>query len=463
MTDTSHTLTAEVADTDQTAIWTEQFDAELLPQRDEPEWLTQLRRQAWEIWLDMPVPPPPQRNLRKLPDLSLTALAPADCVDQASAELAERIHSWGEADGAFLEVNGCALTQELAESLAAKGVILCSLSDAVVQHGELVKAHLASIYPAISGKELALNLAYWKGGYFVYVPRNVQLELPVYTLQALQGEAQVLFQRSLIVVEPNAKLTLIHDCHSANVQIDQAGSLVSDVLELVIGDNAEVNAVYLQQWGRDVHCQAYSQARLGRSARYTALNIATGARYHAVHTGVTLDAPGAETKLLGLFVGDSEQHFRQTSLQNHVSPHTVSHLQYHTVLRDKAYSFYNGMIAVTQQAQQTESNQLSKSLLLSETARADAIPNLEILADDVQSGHGAAIGSLDPDQLFYLQSRGFEKSTAENLLVEGFMEEVILQFPHVALQPAIKEHLAMYLLAQADEREDERDDEAEGN
>lgn len=457
MTDTSNTLTAEPAET---ALWTNQFDAELLPRRDEPEWLTQLRRRAWEIWLDMPVPPPPQRNLRKLPELALSALAPADCVEQASHDLTERIHSWGEADGAFLEANGCALTQELAESLAAKGVILCSLSDAVAQQPELVKAHLASIYPAISGKELALNLAYWKGGYFLYVPRNVQLELPIYTLQALQGDTQVLFQRSLIVVEPHAKLTLIHDCHSASAE---TGSLVSDVLELVIGDNAEVNAVYLQQWGRDVHCQAYSQARLGRSARYTALNIATGARYHAVHTGVTLDAPGAETKLLGLFVGDSEQHFRQTSLQNHVSPHTVSHLQYHTVLRDKAYSFYNGMITVTQQAQQTESNQLSKSMLLSDTARADAIPNLEILADDVQSGHGAAIGSMDPDQLFYLQSRGFERATAENLLVEGFMEEVILQFPHVALQPAIKEHLAMHLLAQADEREDEREDEAEGN
>lgn len=439
MTD-ANTLIAEA--------WTEHYDAELLPQRDEPDWLAQLRRQAWELWLDMPVPPPPQRNLRKTPELELKALRPAECVDQTPELLAERIHSWGEVDGAFLAANGCALTQELSDGHSAAGVILCDLGDAIANYPELVRQHLGSVYPAIAGRDLALNLAYFKGGYFLYVPRNVQLNLPVYALQALQGGGQVLFQRALIVVEANARLTLIHDSHSADAEAD---ALVSDVVELVLGDNAELNAVYLQQWGSHVHCQAYSQARLGRSARYTALNIATGAQYHAVHTGAGLEAPGAETRMLGLFLGSDAQHFRQTSLQNHLSPHTVSHLQYHTVLRDRAYSFYNGMINVPQQAQQTESNQLSKSMLLSDTARADAIPNLEILADDVQSGHGAAIGSLDPDQLFYLQSRGFEKATAENLLVEGFMEEVILQFPHVALQPAIKEHLAMSLLAQAED------------
>lgn len=447
--------TAESTGENQLPNWTNHYDAELLPQRDEPEWVTQLRRQAWELWLDMPAPPPPQRNLRKIPDLNLSELQPAAAVEQMAGALSGRVHSWGQAQGAILEANGCALTQELAEELSAQGVVLSSLSDALTGHEELVKRHLGSIYPAISGKDIALNLAYWKGGYFLYVPRNLQIELPVYALQSLQGEGQVLFQRSLIIVEQGAKLTLLHDSHS---QDQQAGSLVNDVVELVIGDNAEVNVVYLQQWGRDVHCLAYSQARLGRNARYTALNVATGASYHTVHTGAILDAAGAEARLLGLFAGDEEQHFRQTSLQNHVSPHTSSHLQYHTVLRDKAYSFYNGMIVVAQDAQQTESNQLSKSLLLSELARADAIPNLEILADDVQSGHGAAIGSPDPDQLFYLQSRGFEKSLAENLLVEGFMEEVILQFPHLPLQAAIKEHLAMRLLAQTDEDSDQDKD-----
>ena len=447
----------ETTETTIAPVWTSHYDSALLPQRDEPEWMSQLRREAWEIYLDLPVPPPPQRTLRKIPELALEGLTAAGSVEDLDAGLAARIHSWGEAAGVFLEQNGTALTRELAEELEAKGVILMSLAEALATHPELVKASLGSACPARASKDVALNLAYWQGGYFLYLPRNIQLELPIYTLQSLLGQAHVLFQRSLVVVEANSRLTLIHDSHSLH---QDAPSLVSDVIELLIGDNAQVQVLYLQQWGDDIHCQAYSQARLGRDARYTALNIATGARYHNVYTAVTLDSPGAETTLLGLFAGDDEQHFRQTSMQNHLSPHTVSHLQYHSVLRDKAYSFYNGMIYVDRAAQQTESNQLSKSLLLSADARADAIPNLEILADDVQSGHGAAIGSPDPDQLFYLQSRGFELGLAENLLVEGFMEEVILQFPDVPLQALIKEHLAMRLLAKDEEREDER--EAEG-
>lgn len=439
--------------------WTNTYDGELLPQRDEPDWMTSLRKQAWEIWLDLPEPPPPQRNLRKIPALALTGLSAPAQVTELGPELAERVGSWkGEiitAGAAFLEANGCALTQELSEQLASQGVILSSLSDALVNHPDLVRKHFASLLTVTAGKDIALNLAYWKGGYFLYVPKNVVLELPVYTLQSLQGDSQALFQRSLIVVENGSKLNLIHDSHSLN---QAASSLVSDVVELIVGDNAEVNAVYLQQWGRNVHCQAYSQARLGRSARYTALNVATGARFHFVNTSVTLDSPGAETRLLGLFAADNDQHYRQTSMQNHIAPHTTSHLQYHSVLRDQAYSFYNGMIYVGAEGQQTDSNQLSKSLLLSDAARADAIPNLEIIADDVMSGHGAAIGAIDPDQLFYLQSRGFERGLAENLLVEGFMEEVILQFPDSGLQTLIKEHLALRLLAKDEEREDERDD-----
>jgi Fe-S cluster assembly protein SufD len=267
------------------------------------------------------------------------------------------------------------------------------------------------------------------------------------------------------VVEAGARLSLVHDLCSVgqpagHTEAIDSPSQLSDVLEIVAAENAEVNVVYLQQLSHSVHCQAYHQANLGRNARYHALDIGLGAAYHFEHSAVTLDQPGAESKLLGLFVAEANQHFRQTSLQNHLAPHTSSHLQYHSVLRDQAYSFYNGMIYVDAQAQQTVSNQLSRSLLLSEQARADAIPNLEILADDVQSGHGAAIGAMDAEQLFYLQSRGFAREQAENMLVEGFMEEVILQFPDTILQPLIKQHLSLSLL----ERDAETElDEGEAN
>ncbi|MBF2052667.1 MAG: Fe-S cluster assembly protein SufD [Candidatus Sericytochromatia bacterium] len=431
-----------------TTHWMQAFDATRLPQHSEPEWLLKLRKQAFEVYLDMPEPPPPQRGLRRIPSLKvdeLSALQPMADTESVEALLNQRLQSWLQTGQAFggqtIAHNGQTLQTQLKAELEAQGAIFCSLHEALVQHPEQVQKYLGSVYPAIAGRELALNLAYWQTGYFLYLPRQCKLSLPLYALQSLSGSGS-LFQRSLVVLEAGAELTLVHDAWSAG----QAAARVSDVLEIQLGDGAVLNQLNLQQWEKSVHCHSYSQAQLGRDARYHVLNLASGSLYHYLQTGTGLAQKGAEARLLGLFVASGEQHFRQQSLQNHLSPHTVSHLQYHGVMRDQAYSFYNGMIYVAEAAQQTESNQLSKNLLLSEKARADAIPNLEILADDVQSGHGAAIGAIDRDQLFYLMSRGFGQTEAEALITEGFMEEVLLQFPDARLHAPVQQLLAIQML-----------------
>lgn len=422
--------------------WLHQYDANVLPQRDEPEWMTHLRKQAWEIYTDMPEAPPLQRSLRKAPVLDQTQLSLAQPVEEVSSFLKDRVTSWGDCAGLYLSQNNSLLSTELAEELSQKGVILMGLSEALEKHPEQVQKYFGKVYPAISGKALALNMAYWQSGYFLYVPANVQVELPICVLQSVAGGQSFGFQRSLVVAERGAQVTLIHDAASQN----DSGAWVSDVVELWLNGNAQINAVYMQNWDRHMHALHYAKAHVARDARYHVLNLGIGAAYHEAHTGADLEEAGAEVNIQGLFVGDGDQHFRQQSLQNHIHAHTVSDLMYHTVLRDNAYSFYHGMIYVDPKAQQTVSNQVSKSLLLSDESRSDAIPNLEILADDVQSGHGAAVGSLNPDQLFYLLSRGFDRGTAEAMLVEGFMEAVILRFPVEALQAVLREHLAMRLL-----------------
>lgn len=422
--------------------WLNHYDAQLLPQRDEPEWMSHLRKQAWELYMDMPDTTPLQRGLRKPPVLDRESLGVAELVSDVSESLQARVASWGDCSGLYLAQNNSPLSVELQAELSDKGVVLLSLSDALVHYPELVQKHFGKVYPATSSKELALNTAYWNGGYFLYVPANVQVELPICVLQSVAGEHTVGFQRSLVIADRGAQVTLIHDAYSENEQ----SSLVSDVVELWLNGNAQINAVYMQNWDRQMHALHYAKAHVSRDARYHVLNLGIGAAFHEVHTGADLEEAGASTDIQGLFVGNGQQHFRQQSMQNHNHAHTVSDLMYHTVLKDEAYSFYHGMIYVDPQAQQTVSNQVSKSLLLSDSARSDAIPNLEILADDVQSGHGAAVGSLNPDQMFYLQSRGFDQETAEAMLVEGFMEAVILRFPVEALQAVLRQHLAMRLL-----------------
>lgn len=428
--------------------WTQHYEAELLPQRDEPDWMSKSRKQAWEIFTDLPEPRPLQRSLRRIPSMDLQGLDVYPASEQALPELKARVASWGELDGAYLESNGELISEELNPTLKDQGVILLSLSDALNQHPELVQKHFGKVYPAIMSKALALNMAYWRAGYFLYVPRGVQVELPIYALQSMQAGDQVLFSRSLVVVEDNAQLTLVHDAFSDTAA--EAG-WNSDVIEICVGQNAEVNALYVQQWNRKTHARTWAKAYLERDARYRAFNIGTGAQFHEAQTGAQMEHKGAETLLLGLFVGDGDQHFRQNSQQNHFSPHTYSDLQYHTVLRGHAYSFYHGMIYVDGKAQQTKSNQVNKNMLLSKDARADAIPNLEILADDVESGHGAAVASLDPEQRFYLMSRGFDQAMAEAMLVEAFMEAVILRFPHPHIQQRIQEHLSIRLLEPVEE------------
>lgn len=410
-------------------------------------WMQTVRQNAWQAYQDMADPLPPQRNLRKVPVLDREGLQ-VPGAGSLSATLNERQQSWQFA-AALVQDNGAEVSLTLPQEVQAQGVILTSLTTALEQHSDLVQSHFGTACAPTATRAVALNAACWQGGLFLYVPKNVELQLPVYFLQSLSTAQSALLSRSLVVVERGAKVSLVLDSWSDGDNV----AYVSDVLEVIAGDGAQVQLVALQAWSTQAHVETVRQSKLGRDAHCTDLQVTTGAAYHHASNLVDLMQNGANTRLLGLTLGSRQAWYRQDTLQNHLCPHTQSKLVYHSVLRDQAYSFYNGMIYVDKVAQQTESYQLSRNLLLSDASRADAIPNLEIFADDVQSGHGASIGGLDPDQRFYLMSRGFDRRTAEDLIVEGFMEEVILQLDNEVLIEQVKHHLAMYLLGQEPEEE----------
>ncbi|PIQ26353.1 Fe-S cluster assembly protein SufD [bacterium (Candidatus Blackallbacteria) CG17_big_fil_post_rev_8_21_14_2_50_48_46] len=424
------------------------FCSEILAQTEEPTWSQSLRQKAWDSYQNLPEPLPPQRNLRRIPLLDESNLkAPGS--SPAGAGLDERQASWGNLASTAQMLNATALEVSLSERLKAQGVVLCSLQEALLAYPEKVQTALDQVLPATENREAALNLSYWRNGFFLWVPRGVEIQEPLYLLSSLNQAQQALFSRSLILLDEGAQATVICDYHAES---QGQPSFSSDLIEMVLGSAAHLKLIHLQNWGQEVHAHSYTQAKLERDAHLTQMNLSLGAAFHYAQTQSLLQAKGAESLFLGLNMGQAQQHFRQHTLQDHRSPHTRSELIYHSVLKDEAYSFFNGMIYVSPEAQQSESGQVSKSLLLSDKSRADAIPNLEILADDVQSGHGAAIGSLDPEQRFYLMSRGFDQHTAESLLVEGFMEEVILRFPHEDLQQRIAAHLSLHLLAEGEDR-----------
>jgi Fe-S cluster assembly protein SufD len=425
------------------------YRSDFLHQPAEPEWASALRTQAWDHYQNLPEPLPVQRTLRRIPLLDDASLNAAIGQPVDSAFYSTRRESWGTLAAWGELSNAQEMTVVLPAELADKGLIFCSLVEALAKHSDKILPHLDRILPAEKNREAALNLAYWQNGFFVYVPRNLQIAEPLYLLQSLNQGKQALFTRSLIVLEQGAMAAVVCDFAAES---QSAASLSHDVLEIALADASELKLVHLQNWGQEVHAHSYTQTQLGRDARLTQFNLSLGGSYHYAQSQTLLQDKGSESLFLGLNIGGGQQHFRQQTLQDHRSPHTKSDLVYHSVLKDEAYAFFNGLIYVDPLAQKSESGQVSKSLLLSDKARADAIPNLEILADDVQSGHGAAIGSLDPEQRFYLMSRGFDRQTADTLLVEGFMEEVLLRFPHADLQRQVAAHLSLHLLSESDER-----------
>jgi Fe-S cluster assembly protein SufD len=315
-----------------------------------------------------------------------------------------------------------------AEELAAQGVVVGTLEEAAQRHSDLVQRYLEhEVVPAGAGKFAALNAAFWRGGVFVHVPRGVSAAVPIRAVFGQEGLAPgrpAILPRSLVVVEDGASL-VFSDEYGAPEAPTTGGALSSAVAEVVVGDNASIQYLVLQEWPDDVHHIATHRIHLGRDSNAELVVAATGGELSKVYMEVAMLGPGSTARISGLVIGHGKQHFDYQSLQDHHAPNCVSDLLVKGALRDQAVSVYSGLIKIRKDAQHSDAYQANRNLLLSPKARADSIPKLEIEANDVRCTHGATVGQVDAEQLFYLQSRGFTPEEAQNTLVHGFFQPVI--------------------------------------
>ena len=411
----------------------------------EPSWLQERRAEAWSAYERTPMPTTRLEewrytNLRKLLKLerlgfdgiALDAATPADeGFELASAP--ERLRTAMEADreasGHLVEIDGRVVHVDLDAELAAKGVVLTSLRQAVVDHADLLKEHLATnALPASRGKFQALNAALWTNGVFLHVPRGVRLERPVrvtrYLTEGAAGSA--FFNRTLILADAASQVSFVDEGLSADFDRQ---TLFSSGVEVMARDGAQVQYVSLQRMGRGVFHLQQQRTLAGRDSTLDTLNVSLGASVARTDLNAQLLGPGANSDMLGLCFGEEGQHFDHNTSQDHVAPHAKSDLLYKGALDGNARSVFRGIIKVHKGAQQTDAYQTNRNLLLSEHARADSLPNLEIEADDVKCSHGATVGQLDLDHLFYLMSRGLSRTQAERLVVLGFLGEVLSRLP----------------------------------
>lgn len=402
----------------------------------EPQWLRERRMHAWEVYEQTPMPTTRLEewrytDLRKKLDLDALRLSDTEVAPDDPNAWPKRLRATmdedREASGHIVLIDGHVVHADLDADLAAKGVVLMSLHEAVEQHGDLVREHLATeAIPAEDGKFAALNAALWADGIFLYVPKGVALDLPVRVTRWLSESGAAYFSRVLIVAESMSQVSYVDEVVSDDFT---AQTLASTAVEVIARENSQVQYVAVQRLGRGAFYQSVQRTLAQRDAKLDTLNVGLGATVTRVDLSAKLLGPGANSDMLGLYFGDGEQHFDFNTSQDHNQPNTGSDLLYKGALDGNSRAVFRGIIRVHPGAQRTDAYQTNRNLLLSGGARADSLPNLEIEADDVKCSHGATVGELDAEAKFYLMSRGMDRVQAERLVVLGFLGEVLSKLP----------------------------------
>ena len=286
----------------------------------------------------------------------------------------------------------------------------------------------------------AHTAALWTRGLLAHVPRGVELEKPLYVRVANAIEGGSVFWRLLVVADPGSRFTVIEEYASSAP--DLAG-YTNAAVEIVVGQAAKVEYVSVQNLSRATWHFASHHARVEQDAELDWVTAGFGSAKGTIRIQNDLAGPGATSRVTGAYFADGAQHLDYDTFQEHIAPSTTSDFAFKGALRDTARAVWRGMIRVEEGAQKTNAYQENRNLLLSKTAHADSIPGLEIMANDVRCTHGATLGQVDREQLFYLMARGLSRAEAERLIVRGFFQDVL---DRVELEP-VRDALAAALEA----------------
>jgi Fe-S cluster assembly protein SufD len=404
-----------------------QTHAECVASAISTPWLDQLRSKAWESFLALP---DPARNHEKwrfsdLQKLSYAEFSPGQAVDAAAAEAIGEQSQMVDASAAIMVFANDHLVRHAVtdDNLANSGVIISPLADAWTEHSALVEKYfMEQDYVLGSAKFAALHSAYVRNGAFVYVPADVSVAGTIELHYWMSGNETIAFPHSLIVLEPGAKATVVEVFHSHTVS-DRQLSLVCSDLHAATG--ATLNHRSIQILNGKSTCIHLLNAIAEKDSVINTVALNLGGSYHRAENHVRITGAGSKVDMDSLTIAAGDQEFDQRTLQTHSAPGAVSDLLFKNALLDNARTIFSGLIKVEPNAQQTDAYQTNRNLLLNPTAEANALPGLEIEANDVKCSHGATTGRLDTSELFYMLSRGIPQREAYQLLVFGFFEEVL--------------------------------------
>jgi Fe-S cluster assembly protein SufD len=408
----------------------------------EQSWLRELRQQALARFMSLGFPGPKDEawkytRVRALAETVFTPVASSpvlvslnECQEYFFADMS--CFRLVFVDGRF--VSGLSEVQEL-----PRGTIIGSLADAFKQQGKNLRGVLAHYADHQNQPFTALNTAFMTDGAYIYLPPRTVLAKPVHLVFITSGrnETVVTHPRNLMVLEQESELTVIE--HYAG--LNETTYFTNAVTEVVMGKGAKVEHIKLQEEATKSFHIATVQAQQGQGTKFLSRNLALGGRLARNDINSVLEGEGAECTLEGLYALDGERHVDNHTRIDHKQPYTTSREYYKGILDDKSRAVFNGKVIVHPDAQKVDAQQANRNLLLSEGTEIDTKPELEIYADDVKCAHGATVGQLDKDQVFYLRSRGVDERAARQLLTYAFAEEIVRRIKLIPVRARIEHRL----------------------
>jgi Fe-S cluster assembly protein SufD len=408
-----------------------------------PEWYREFQQRAWRDFLDLPDPHRKHENWR-FANLKLSKMAglqagdPSKSPDKALvAELLERSEGSKGPAARFVFFNNSLIAADTAN--LPEGTMALSIRDALEQHGELLRDHFMRDEAGLGGEKFAaLHGAADLSGVFLKLPKGVVLESPIEIFHWAAGPSTVVFPHTLIVADENSSASVVDYFASAN---DEDETLAIAVSDLDLDRNAEVQYTAVQEWNpRSRHFQLNS-TRVGRDANASRCVVNLGASWSRDESTSRLIAPGGNSDMLAVNLATGDEEYDLRTLQLHEAEHTTSDLVYKNALYDRARTIFSGLIKVGENAHFTDAFQTCRNLLGSDEAEANAMPGLEINADQVKCSHGSTSGQISDEEVFYLRARGIDPEEARRMITFGFLNEVVGKISREGLRERLTEKL----------------------
>ncbi|QPC81093.1 Fe-S cluster assembly protein SufD [Phototrophicus methaneseepsis] len=420
----------------------------LVSQYDEPQWLSDFRFEAWDLYESLPMPGHEEEWRRtdyshiQWQDASNKIVPNGATVDTVPQKNLEPLVG-GQQGGLLVFVDGKLVQNDVADELIQQGVVFKDLHTALKENEEIVREYfMTQAVKPTDGKFAALHGALWDHGVVLYVPKNKAIEQPLHVVMYNTKDGSHL-AHMLVVIGENAQATLQVDYASAD---GSTNSAYIGATELIVGDAANLRYVALQEWNRQTYEFSHQRAMVGRDANLDWVIGNMGTRLTKAFIEVDIVGAGSNARVSGFFFADKDQFFDLDTQQNHNAPLTTSDLLFKGAAKDHARTLWQGMIKSLPKMQKIDGYQVCRNLVLSPDARMDSIPGLEIEADDVMCSHAATFGTLEEELLYYLMSRGIPRPEAQLMIIDGFFDELLQRIPFERVRERLQSEIEAKIL-----------------